>query len=249
MKKCLTCDIAIESNRKRCKVCAYDHHKKMTAEHRRVRTTLIYGWDVPRICKDCGGQYIDDRRNRQGSARTRCSDCWNKRYGPRPDRNCQRCLISIPANRRYCSDCAKIQQIESRKRSASKRPRKPPVICTQCGDVSINRKEVCSPCGKAARKREISRLRSFRDRLFTTLVHTPEDVEFILSLLDSPCEYCGSTDEITIEHRVPLIRGGVHNRENLTAACRACNCQKQSMTDDEFRSKVSSVREHTSTSR
>lgn len=39
----------------------------------------------------------------------------------------------------------------------------------------------------------------------------------------------------TIDHRMPLSRGGVWKRYNLTCACRGCNEEKDSMTDDEYR--------------
>jgi 5-methylcytosine-specific restriction endonuclease McrA len=58
------------------------------------------------------------------------------------------------------------------------------------------------------------------------------------------CEYCDcpvfkvpddSRDLATIDHRIPLSRGGVWKRYNLTCACRGCNEEKGSMTDDEYR--------------
>jgi 5-methylcytosine-specific restriction endonuclease McrA len=237
LKKCLDCNLAIEHNRKRCKVCAYDHHKKQTAEQRRIRTTLIYGWDHPRICCDCGGQFVDDKRFGSGPPRKRCQDCHAAKYGPRPDRNCRVCHVVIPAKRSLCDGCRPVVEAEQRRASAERhreRNRKPPVICTVCGNTSINRQPVCSLCGKAARRREAGRLRGFRERLFTSIVHEPTDVEFILRLLDSPCRYCGSTEEITVEHITPLIRGGSHTIDNLGPACRSCNSSKQALTEEEF---------------
>ena len=42
-----------------------------------------------------------------------------------------------------------------------------------------------------------------------------------------PCAYCGARDEVTIDHIEPLIAGGEHALENVTAACRQCNASKR----------------------
>ena len=40
------------------------------------------------------------------------------------------------------------------------------------------------------------------------------------------CTYCGSTEDLTIDHIVPLSKGGSHRPENLCVACRSCNSSK-----------------------
>ena len=42
------------------------------------------------------------------------------------------------------------------------------------------------------------------------------------------CVYCGNNDlaQLTIDHRVPLSRGGLTNQDNLVTACRSCNQRK-----------------------
>jgi 5-methylcytosine-specific restriction endonuclease McrA len=44
------------------------------------------------------------------------------------------------------------------------------------------------------------------------------------------CSYCGSPatkgNDLTIDHIVPLSRGGTNRRENLTVACSRCNRAK-----------------------
>jgi hypothetical protein len=42
----------------------------------------------------------------------------------------------------------------------------------------------------------------------------------------SECQYCGSFDDLTCDHIVPLIRGGTNDHDNLTTACRSCNSSK-----------------------
>lgn len=207
---------------------------------REVRHAELY-W-APRACADCGITF-DPREGRDpskpGSPRKRCHSC----HGYKPvERRCARCSAVTTGSRyKNCGDCRPIVLAERLERErqerkdayALKKAKKPD--CSVCGvEKAYHDWTTCRPCGSKARKRQQSRLREFRERLFTTLVHTPEDVEFILALLDSPCEYCGSTTEITIEHRLPLIRGGSHTKDNLTAACKSCNSSKQDMTVEEW---------------
>ncbi len=41
------------------------------------------------------------------------------------------------------------------------------------------------------------------------------------------CAYCGQRKALTLEHVVPLARGGAHSIGNLLWACRSCNCSKR----------------------
>jgi 5-methylcytosine-specific restriction endonuclease McrA len=40
------------------------------------------------------------------------------------------------------------------------------------------------------------------------------------------CAYCGNTEKLTIDHYVPLSRGGMHASSNIVPACLSCNCSK-----------------------
>lgn len=52
------------------------------------------------------------------------------------------------------------------------------------------------------------------------------------------CEYCKvalNADEVSIDHKVPLGRGGIdHDVNNLAITCRDCNYLKHTRTDTEF---------------
>ena len=52
-----------------------------------------------------------------------------------------------------------------------------------------------------------------------------------------PCFYCGSFDQITIDHVVAIARGGVDGIGNLVSACKSCNSQKRELTIMEWRKK------------
>ncbi len=48
------------------------------------------------------------------------------------------------------------------------------------------------------------------------------------------CVYCGG-GATTVDHDVPLSRGGSEDPENLVPACRPCNSAKGRLTGVEFR--------------
>ena len=49
---------------------------------------------------------------------------------------------------------------------------------------------------------------------------------------ESLCQYCGRTAE-NVDHIHPRSRGGVHDWENVVAACRRCNSRKKDRTPEE----------------
>lgn len=40
------------------------------------------------------------------------------------------------------------------------------------------------------------------------------------------CRYCGSTDDLTIDHIIPLLYDGNNELDNLQILCRKCNSRK-----------------------
>ena len=56
-------------------------------------------------------------------------------------------------------------------------------------------------------------------------------------LQNGVCHYCKmriEMDQWSIDHRVPLSRGGTNARRNKIGACKTCNNQKGSLTELEF---------------
>lgn len=51
------------------------------------------------------------------------------------------------------------------------------------------------------------------------------------------CYYCGEgfpVDQMTMDHKVPIIRGGKSVRGNLVPCCKTCNIEKGFMTSVEW---------------
>lgn len=76
-----------------------------------------------------------------------------------------------------------------------------------------------------------------RARLANALINdfTTEQWWQIKSEHDNRCVYCGKRYErLTQEHKIPLIRGGLHTVSNIVPACKSCNSRKGTMTQEEF---------------
>ena len=55
-----------------------------------------------------------------------------------------------------------------------------------------------------------------------------------LNIINSPCVACGSISKITMDHVVPLSRGGRHSIGNLQPLCFSCNASKNNRTMTEW---------------
>jgi len=60
------------------------------------------------------------------------------------------------------------------------------------------------------------------------------------------CHYCGVSvppKELTLDHVVPLVRGGHSTRGNCVPACKSCNSAKQSLLPIEWEEYLQRLKE------
>lgn len=81
------------------------------------------------------------------------------------------------------------------------------------------------------RKKELDHRRRTRKQNNGVFVISPKDMK----KLSGPCAYCGSTDKITMDHVIPISRGGTHGIGNLVPCCNKCNTVKNARTLTEWR--------------
>lgn len=95
-------------------------------------------------------------------------------------------------------------------------------------------------------KRQKKRAREDKSFLFSDEQHTREKQK-ARELRQSPwwrrkiaggiCYYCGEKfppQDLTMDHKIPLARGGLSEKENLVPACKDCNNNKKYMLPFEW---------------
>jgi len=60
---------------------------------------------------------------------------------------------------------------------------------------------------------------------------TVEEEQHLYELYDH-CLCCGTTEDLTVDHIVPLVEGGANSFENCQILCRPCNSRKGTQTID-----------------
>lgn len=60
------------------------------------------------------------------------------------------------------------------------------------------------------------------------------DWSAIIRKQNGQCFYCFDIEKLTIEHVVPLSRGGAHDKSNIVGACMDCNRRKNARTPEEW---------------
>ena len=81
-------------------------------------------------------------------------------------------------------------------------------------------------------------MRRYRVQQEKTFVILPKEIE---KLYSSPCCNCGSNENQSVDHVIPLSRGGTHSIGNLMTLCRSCNSSKHARTLMEWRKAKSLV--------
>lgn len=66
---------------------------------------------------------------------------------------------------------------------------------------------------------------------------TTQEVKAWIDAQSPVCSYCAielSSDQIQLDHVIPLSKGGSHTMDNFAISCKSCNCSKGNKTLEEF---------------
>lgn len=85
-----------------------------------------------------------------------------------------------------------------------------------------------------AQERHARRLRRARMRNVASTA-TRHDETLALRIQGGACAYCGRTDDLHLDHKTPISRGGGHTPDNLQWLCAWHNMSKHDKTDAEYR--------------
>lgn len=196
---------------------------------------------VTLFCAVCGS-YFDSRCKTVKYCSKKCSN--RSRYLPGGSYNknpikCASCGCDTPRfsksveGRRRCVNCRN----ESKARTAANRPQSLTWSCLNCGKTKTRpptKGQVPKYCGKQCE--QLAAFHRRRARLADAFVEDVNRLEVFMA--DGwRCHLCGKlTDKTkpyphpkspTIDHVIPINRGGLHERSNCRTACARCNSAKQ----------------------
>lgn len=225
-----------------CKHCGKKFKRKTNSYNvfcsQKCHIEYIQTEPTVKICNACGNEY-DYKKHRNPK---HCSErCEKKSKEIRSIcKCCGKEFITENKIRRYCSElCSRVEQEkrlrESYRRSEKHKGKKVKFKCDSCGKVIYNkygekRRRFCSSkCGKKLGKYE----RKMRQRkAYVERVTLP----YLLQRDAMTCGICGKKVRInvdylhprvaTIDHIVPLAKGGEHSKRNTQLAHRECNSLK-----------------------
>lgn len=81
---------------------------------------------------------------------------------------------------------------------------------------------------RAARHRRRAKIRSNPDNDLTS-----DEIKLLMANYDF-CIYCNEKSDLSIDHIIPIARGGANTLSNLVVACGSCNSRKRTKDAEEF---------------
>ena len=157
-------------------------------------------------CKDCCIQYQQSVRRR------------NTKNGP-----------SISRKRKKCPKCKRVK-------AASKYGEAPSTVdglTAYCADCNRKNSRLWAKKNKA--KVKANRQRRRAKKANAPGEYTLKQWEDRLNYWGNKCLICKTRKELTIDHNIPLSRGGANWPSNLVPLCRPCNSGKRDKTLKEYR--------------
>lgn len=73
-----------------------------------------------------------------------------------------------------------------------------------------------------------------RNRIVQGKTYSISDKD-LRKLYNQPCSFCGTKENLSIDHIIPLSRGGSHTVGNMMTLCRPCNSSKGNKTVVEWK--------------
>jgi predicted nucleic acid-binding Zn ribbon protein len=175
-------------------------------------------------CKQCGARFLPKEKGRVFC----CLECRKNWFFEKNLKNCLICGTPFSSRKKtYCSRaCADL--------AAQRDPNGSGKACLHCGKSFFSVKQNAAYCSDECRISSNKTLRNFKHRG----AKTKEKISiFAIAARDGwKCSICGrpinkdldrnSKWAATIDHIVPLSKGGKHNWSNVRLAHRSCNSKK-----------------------
>lgn len=166
---------------------------------------------------------------------------------------CQKTFEVSPLNsekQRYCSSKCRVYHYYEK--NPDKKPKRKTYTkqCDYCNEEFETTSKINSFCTKEHRNKygKVSGWQKHNKRMIAARKNGQFDADIdIYKLIErdgGQCYLCGDVVLFelhyndakypTIEHVIPIAKGGTHSWDNVKVACRDCNNRKSTMTDEEY---------------
>lgn len=231
-RTCIYCPSVLPDARQRVCVEHRAHHRSVLYYRRRgeerpapncVTCGALLSNVKARFCRAC--RKLENARIERDRKR--------ERVGPKPARSCKACGEPISLDRRRDAEHCSRSCIEKERALSPERLRY----------IRENQKR------RSAKTREWRRMNparasnhklARRNREATGSI-AERDWSRALARSQGRCFYCGDQSKLTMDHVVPLSRGGAHTIGNVVPACGPCNFRKGRRLVSEWRTREARI--------
>lgn len=177
------------------------------------------------LCSDrCAhGRWLDRGRRPADPARVPCSDC-------------HQAFLRINPKRRYCSLTCKNRATARRHKKNARDVLRQREWARQHREDNVRRSREWERA-HPDRRRGIAHARRAREKGAAGRF-TAEEWKQLVRRYNERCAYCGSAETLTVDHRIPLARGGSNRIDNILPACGWCNRSKGTLDEAGFRRRL-----------
>lgn len=237
-KICKACGKSFDSFRERDVTCSAEcaHTYRYAVRHAEPKNkTMVW-------VNEKHSQYFEYISHSQGRIRLRCKCCGNV---------IERANSTVRLKNINCEYCEEAKQLQvARKRVVgllnSLIELKTQKKCEYCGDDFYSRYHEQKYCSEKCKRKSKRRKSSYRGRCRNYGVYYDPTVtrEKVISRDNGVCQICGKVcdendlrwgtlgpDFPTLDHVVPLAKGGTHTWGNVQCACASCNSDKRDLLE------------------
>lgn len=252
IRPCEECGSAFDARRVTARFCS--DSCRVTAHRARVRRGEVAPrWTAVHPLSACSG--CGKRMQVRSATPPKCNEC---RRAERPPRACQACGAAMargakgtglcaacvpPRRTAPCEVCGELMKLGATSGEGTHRHHacapKRSATC-ECGASKHPYSERCRDCANRAQRTrpDDDRRTSRRDRERAAPGLGWSARQALLKRWRRQhrvCSYCRLAPATTIDHVIPLVRGGTNFEGNLVPSCRACNSRKHSKLVIEMR--------------
>lgn len=175
-----------------------------------------------------------------------CTECSNAFYAQRKWQ-CQCCDDCVQAHKQRIGEeqkkaaAIKASVAYRQKKIEDSRKASMPAVCIECqaaftAIIHADKKKFCSAeCARRNQRRNMEHVRRERMKLPDGAARGKTSLGYVIKKFNGKCCCCGQPvvrskqyrpDQATVDHVIPLSKGGMHTEENLQLMCMKCNSRK-----------------------